>query len=149
MSMESSFIYGYGFELNNNDEKFADFLCKHKDTFCAWDSENKIFPSFKKLVENKDFDKIHDLFEEYDIEHTGLIIAGIMTRETGIRFDYCPYDDSCNTSEAILFSETYPWMLNEKERLLTESELCNICKKYMTELGISGLPGLVEQEYYG
>ena len=60
-----------------------------------------------------------------------------MSRETGVRFDYCPPDGDCNTSAAVLYSESYPWQMNEVERDLTAEKLTEICKTYMNELGMN------------
>ena len=72
-----------------------------------------------------------------------------MSRETGIRFDYCPPCGDCDTLAAVLYSESYPWRMNEVERDLTAEKLTEICKTYMNELGLDDEPDFLAQEYYG
>lgn len=120
MSMRSSFIYGYGFNCNCDDGALVDFIKKHK-----YSCDNN------------------------GIEGIGSVIANIMSRETGIRFIYCPPDDECNTFASVVFEQGYPWQLNESEKELTEEKLSNICKKYMDELRITDVPDYLELEYYG
>lgn len=150
MSMKSDFIYGYGFKFDCDIRKFSDFLSNHKKAFCVADKEREVFSSFESLLEKEDFEGIQELFETYsERESVGPVVAFIMSQETGIRFDYCSADAECDTPEAILFAETYPWFLNDREKLITEEELCDICRKYMNELDITEKSGFMEQEYYG
>lgn len=97
---------------------------------------------------------LDDVFCDYDCDSSGCqglgaVIANIMSRETGVRFDYCQPDGDCDTSAAVLYSESYPWQMNEVERDLTAEKLTEICKTYMNELGIDGEPDFLAQEYYG
>ena len=39
MSMRTSIVYGYGFEVDITDDKLIDFIKAHKDTFCKSDEE--------------------------------------------------------------------------------------------------------------
>ena len=150
MAMRSSFVYGYGFEFDCDIRKFADFLSTHKEDFCVADKEKEVFSSFENLLKKEDFESIQELFDTYsERESVGPVVAFIMSQETGISFDYCSVDADCDTPEAILFAETYPWLLNDREKLVTEEELCGICRKYMNELDIAEKPGFLEQEYYG
>lgn len=150
MSMKSGFIYGYGFKFDCETRRFADFLSNHKEAFCVADKEREVFSSFESLLEKEDFEGIQELFETYsERESVGPVVAFIMSQETGIRFDYCSADADCDTPEAILFAETYPWLLNDREKLVKEEELRDICRKYINELNITEKPGFLEQEYYG
>ena len=42
MSMSSSHIYGYGFEFEYKETKFAEFLKNHKNSFCISDQEKEL-----------------------------------------------------------------------------------------------------------
>lgn len=152
MSMQSSFIYGYGFNCDCDDEKLIDFVKAHKKTFCKSETEIKLYEEMLKDTENE-YD-LEDFFMEYScdsncMEGNGAVIANIMSRETGIRFIYCQPDGDCDTSASVVFEEGYPWQLNETEKELTKEKLAGICKKYMDELGITGTPDYLSLEYYG
>lgn len=154
MSMSSSHIYGYGFEFEYKGAKFTEFLKKHKDSFCISDKEKELYSKFEAYAKDKNWKEIEFLLADYSgeangIQNVGFVVANIMYRETGIRFVYCLPDGDCDTPEAILFEEAYPWSFTERERLLTEEELQEICLRYMDELGISDEPDYLSQEYYG
>lgn len=148
MSMRSSFIYGYGFNCDCDDGALVDFIKEHKDTFCKTEKEKELYNDIFN------YNYLEDLFEHYSCDNTGMegigsVIANIMSRETGIRFVYCPPDDECNTFASVVFEQGYPWQLNESEKELTEEKLSNICKKYMDELRITDVPDYLALEYYG
>lgn len=152
MSMKSTFIYGYGFYCDCDNEKLIDFVKKHKKTFCKSEGETKLYENLLKFVGNE-YD-MEDFFARYScdtnsMEGNGAVIANIMSRETGIRFLYCLPDDACDTAASIVFEVSYPWQLNEVEKYLTEEKLSNICKQYIEELGIKEIPNYLELEYYG
>ena len=149
--MSRSFIYGYGFNSDCDEEKLIEFIKTHKDTFCKSDKEKKLYKDMLSYAEKK-YD-LEDFFAYYscdnmDTEGIGAVIANIMSRETGIRFTYCPSGDCC-LHDSIVFKEKYPWQINESEKELTEEKLLNICKKYMNELGITNSPDYLSLEYYG
>ena len=148
MSMRSSFIYGYGFHCDCDDEKLAAFVKNHKESFCQSEEENNLYNT---LMENHE---LGNLFDRYPcdanyMEGNGAVITNIMSRETGIRFLYCLPDGDCDTLAAVVFEENYPWNLNEVEKNLTEEQLGEICSKYMLELGIDNDPDYLSLEYYG
>lgn len=154
MSMNSSFIYGYGFPCDCKDENLVKFILAHKKTFCQSESEIVLH---QKLVEatkeNSNMD-LEDFFTNYECDMNGLtglgaIIANIMSRETGIHFLYSPSDDSCSTPNAVVFEVSYPWQLNDIERALTEEQLTVSCKTYMQELGIQAEPDYLALEHFG
>ena len=121
MSMKSSFVYGYGFKFDCETRRFVSFLSNHKEAFCATDKEKEMFSSFENLLKKEDFESIRELFETYsNRESVGPVVAFIMSQETGIRFDYCSAEAECDTPEAILFAVTYPWLLNDREKMVTE-----------------------------
>lgn len=152
MSMRSSFIYGYGFNCDCDDEKLIDFVKTHKETFCKSETETKLYEEMLKHTENE-YD-LKDFFNGYSCESSGLdgngaVIANIMSRETGIRFMYCQPNIDCDTYASVVFEESYPWQLNEIEQNLTEEKLSDICKQYIEELGIAVTPDYLTLEYYG
>ena len=152
MSMRSSFIYGYGFNCDCEDEKLIDFVKAHKETFCKSEAEIKLYEEMLKYTESE-YD-LEDFFDRYSCESSGMegngaVISNIMSRETGIRFMYCQPDGDCDTYASIVFEEGYPWHLNEVEKNLTEEKLQSICKQYMNELGIDDTPDYLNLEYWG
>lgn len=153
MSMNSSFIYGYGFNCDSDEGKLIDFIKEHRETFCKSDREKELYNDMLNYTESEYYG-LEDFFEDYSCDNTGMegmgaVIANIMSRETGIRFAYCQPDGDCNTLASVVFEEGYPWQLNENEKELTEEKLLNICKKYMNELGITDNPDYLSLEYYG
>lgn len=154
MSMRSSFIHGYGFELycNDNEGKIIDFIKTHKDTFCKSDREKEIYSNILEYIEWQD--NLEDFFEDYTCEISGMegfgaAISNIMCRETGIRFEYQKGDECCSSFPSVVFSTGYPWGYNRVEKSLTEKDIFNICKKYMKELNINTEPAYLSIEYYG
>ena len=75
-------------------------------------------------------------------------MAVIIRRETGINFKFYAAENDLGTPPAILWVPMYPWMLNEKEKGITESDLYDFCRKYMDELEIYCDPEEMELEYY-
>lgn len=151
MSMNSSFIYGYGFNSDCDEEKLISFIKEHRETFCDSAKKEELYNDILDY-ENSQY-TLEDLFENYDYDTTGTeglgaVIANIMSRETGINFIYCQPDETCNTLASVVFEESYPWLLNKTEKELTQEELSKICKIYMDELGISGEPDTLALEYY-
>ena len=151
MSMKSSFIYGFGFNCDCKEEKLIDFVKTHKEAFCRSDKEKKLYENMLDYTASE-YD-LEEFFEDYCCDNTalngnGAVIANIMSRETGIRFEYCQPDDACETLASVVFGAGYPWQLNEVEKNLTEEKLSNICKRYMDELGITDDPDYLNLEYY-
>ena len=65
-----------------------------------------------------------------------------------INFKFYAAENDLGTPPAILWVPMYPWMLNEKEKGITESDLYDFCRKYMDELEIYCDPEEMELEYY-
>ncbi len=150
--MRSSFIYGYGFNCDCDDDKLIDFIKAHKETFCKTEREKKLYEEMLIHTENE-YD-LEDFFEDYSCEYCGMegngaVISNIMSRETGIRFMYCQPDEDCDTLASVVFEGGYSWQLNEAEKSLIEEKLAAICNRYMNELGITGTPDYLELEYFG
>lgn len=159
MTCNTDVLYGYGFEIGILDKtSLIDFMKNHEDTFCLSDLDKNYYEKFRELIQG-DFEitDLERIFEGYACDASGLngigaVISNIMYRETGIRFEYQPGQAECDGEASVLFSETYPWNFNEVERELTEDAMKEICKEYMTELGIScneNMPGFLRIEYYG
>lgn len=152
MSMNSFHIYGYGFASDCDEEKLIDFIKAHKDTFCRSDKEKEMY---KEMFDHTsgEYD-LEDFFSSYSDdqngnEGSGAVISNIMSRETGLRFEYCKPDSDCGTSASVVFPWGYPWQYNEAEKNLTQEKLDEICKVYIDELGILEDPEELELEYWG
>lgn len=158
MSMRSSFVYGMGFEVNKvSTLDMVDFIKNHKETFCESETEKQIF----KDLEDTDngifaYNYMEDFFDNYDYacdcsysEGFGAVISNIMSRETGIRFEYQQGQDDCGSVPTIMLSDVPVWCYNEAEKNLTEDKFYEICDKYMRELGLEGRADYVEVEYFG
>jgi len=163
MSFNVDNVYGYGFEVsfggdNFDSKKFFGFLRNHKETIKGlYDGESII-----KFIENENPD-IDDFCEEFadreNCEGYGYntaknIIADIMNKETGIRFTNQLDMDS--DKEFVMLPECMPWLLNEKEKALTEKDLHDICVKYCSEIGLpteeereGQIFGMQKVEYFG
>lgn len=151
MSMRTSIVHGYGFEMHGDENVIANFVNKHAATIVKRNKSLEI-----SLLNDCHYENIDNIIDDYDdIEcdvtgHQGLvaIIANIISEETGISFQYESGDDACGSSPTILFCEAYPWQMNEIEKQLTEDKLENIINKYIDELGIITTKGYMEVEYY-
>ena len=155
MSSHSSFVYGYGFGGVDliEDEVLKRFIVSHKSAFCHSDKEKQLFAEIEADLEDEL--PIGDLFERYccdvsGLEGIGAVVSNIMSRETGIRFEYECGDADCDSYPSVLLAECMPWMMNETEKALTEDTLFEICKQYMNELGLNNdYPDGLGIEYYG
>lgn len=153
MSMSTMMVYGFGFECDTEDSILVQFIKNHKEAFCKTAWEKDVYKKILTYSPKNQF-KLADVICDYacdsgGCEGLGAVIANIMSRGTGIRFDYCPPNDDCNTLATVLYSESYPWQMNEVERDLTAEKLTEICKTYMKELGLDDEPDFLAQEYYG
>lgn len=152
--MKTSVAYGYGFYCDCSEEKLIDFIKNHKETFCKSNAEEELFKEMFDRTKNE-YD-LEYLFKDYGCKSTGVcgigaVIANIMSRETGIRFDYCEPDEACGTPASVMFGSGYPWQLTEAEKNLTEEKLESMCRKYAEELGIDVTEniGYLALEYCG
>jgi len=157
-------ICGYGFPIADGDavtldfEKAKEFLKKHVGSFGQTDEEMQIVNALEHAEsEDAEDDELEDVM--YDIEDSfedeetgdtgfGAVLAVIMRRETGINFKFYAAENDLGTPPAILCIPMYPWMLNKKEKGITESDLYYFCRKYMDELEIYCDPEEMELEYY-
>lgn len=163
MSFSVDHVYGYGFEIsfggdNFDSKKFFDFLRNHKETIKdLYDGE-----SLLKFIEqeNPDIDEFCEEFadrencEGYGYNTARNIVADIMNKETGIRFTN--QLDMESDTEYVMLPECMPWLMNEKEKALTEKDLHNICVKYCSEIGLpteeeheGQIFGMQKVEYFG
>lgn len=153
MSMRSSHVYGYGFHCDCEDQKIIEFIKSHKKTFCKSEMETDLYNEMLEYTAGE-YD-LEDFFMDYSCTSCGAagigaVISNIMTRETGVRFEFHNSQEECDTKASVLYGIGYPWQLNETEKELTEEKLENICSIYMQELGIpSSEMGYLELEYYG
>ena len=158
MSTRSSFVYGMGFEVDEvKTLAMVNFIKKHKETFCRSEKENQIFDDLED-TDNGIFtyNYMEEFFDNYEYacdcscsEGFGAIISNIMSRETGIRFEYQRGQDDCGSVPTVLFSDAPIWCYNEVEKNLTEDKFYEICDKYMQELGLEGRADYMKVEYYG
>lgn len=152
MSMNSSFIYGYGFSCTCDETSVRRFIKNHKEIFCQSDKE---YMQYQELIDDVgNHLDLEEFFADYECETNGLsgigaVIANIMSRETGIRFLYAVADDECGTEASVVFEQGLPWNFNEVEQKLTEDRLEEICKGYCKELHINNAPDFLALEYYG
>ena len=157
MSMRSSFVYGFGFEVENVlDRVLLDFMINHRNTFCKTEIENELFCEVVNFTDEDLYAYgLEDFFESYSCdcsgqEGCGAIISNIISRETGIRVQYEMGQSECCSYPSVLFTETYPWLCNEKEKNLTIESLTEILLPYAEELGLSKDDiDALEIEYYG
>ena len=159
MSCSTDIVYGYGFEVANLDKDlFAEFLKNHKNTLCKEDCYKSYYDSFEKLSEDDfEMEDLEEVFEGFSCAASGsnglgAVVSSIMYLETGIRFEYQPGQAECDGEASVLFSEAYPWNLNEVEKGLTQDAMQEVLKKYMAELGIlsnENLPDFLRVEYFG
>lgn len=154
MSMQSSFLYGYGFPCTCDDIKLITFVKNHKNTFCQSEDETSLFEELLELTKEASDINMEEFFQNYScdasgVEGFGSVISNIISRETNIRFIYAPSNDECGTESSVLFEQAMPWQLNATEKALTESELDDICIKYTKELGINTEPDYLALEYFG
>ena len=137
MSMRMDITYGYGFDPSKvKADRLVSFIKKHKEAFVKGEYEEGLFNEIISLTENN-YDSVFDILEEYEGNHSYTCtpyaaISEIITSETDVRFE-------CDCGEydtAIMFTETYPWHLTEKERKITPEAIDTMLIPYMKELGL-------------
>lgn len=158
MSMNTWIVYGNGFNINKvKPLTMIDFIKKHKKTFCQSETEKDIY---KNLTDTDNgifaYNYMDDFFTDYGYscecsghEGFGAVISNIMSRETGIRFEFQRGCDDCGSEPSVLFSDAPVWCYNETEKCLTEDKFMEVCDKYMQELEIEGRADFLSLEYYG
>lgn len=139
MSMSYGAMYGYGLNTEQleaiDQETLALFIKNHFSEFNKTWEESEDKPLKEAAIE-----EIIDFFEYYESENGYCgrvamleIIADVMTKETGIRFEFFSFEEEM----VLVLPETMPWILNEKEKTLSgPDELQEIFKPYLCELGI-------------
>ena len=136
----TSIIYGYGFVFSCSKQDFSNFVTNHRKNISP-----EVFDSCKRMLQ----DDYEECWKYEQVLPAGEMIAHVMTAETGIQFDLCQPDAECGTPAAIIFQETYPWLLSEREKNLTQNEVESICERYRKELGIPDASDFLELEYFG
>ncbi|MDD6990001.1 hypothetical protein [Ruminococcus sp.] len=157
MSMKSSIIYGYGFSIENvTEETLAQFILNHRNVFSKDKEENGVCDLAEQLLKKQagEYELLRYL-SDYEDDNSGnsgfgAVISNIMSRETGILFQYESGQSDCNSKKHILFPECFSWQLNDKEKELTEESLREIMSKYAVELNLETSDvGYHSVEYYG
>lgn len=157
-------VYGYGFVFDKEElqlELVMDFILHHAKVFQRTDEETQLVELMRELKGQQAAGE--DISEDLEAEMEdmelyyqddssrqhgiGAVLATIMRRETGLRFQYWPDCEGYSTEPAVLWKATYPWEMNEKEKDLKEHRLYDICRAYMEELGLDDDPEELEQIY--
>lgn len=146
MSMSTSIVYGYGFPIKDvTVETINSFLETHTDLIPNYHTMEECEEELKKCLPK------YYTCGVSGQEGVGAVISNIMTKETGIRFEYQPsMQEYSDDSPCIIFSECLPWLLSEKEKELTQDSLDDIMMPYIKELGLS--PDICDRqqiEYWG
>ncbi len=156
MSMTTDIIYGYGFPVYVSDEHLRVFIEKHKDIVVTLDMGREIVDWIEDHVSTgKPLDSLKERFYDYTSVHSGDcgiygVIADVMWKETGIRFEYhVPQESDAEEDDVILFPSCYPWTYNQIESSLTLAKLDEVYKKYIEELGGQLKTGDIKLEYWG
>ncbi len=152
MGVRNAIIYGYGFMDIFTTDEIANFIKNHKETFCK---SAKEFELYDKVLKYTNAEELEDDFymSGYECDNssaTGIraAISNIMSRETGINFQYEEGGDGYS-SPMIMLAECMPWYYNDIEKKLTEKSLRDICIKYAKELGADkSSVDYQEVEYY-
>ena len=135
MSMQTECIYGIGFQIKIEPDQLQKFLQDHRESL-------KQLKEVESILECLDLDE--DNFENALLgfeywpnsgfgDSLTATIADIITVETGLPIAYYPPAED-NEEESILYEQTYPWEMNDKERNLTKDELITMFEKYAKEL---------------
>ena len=156
MNIQTSIVYGYGFDISVSDENLKNFILNHKESLLELLEENSDIEKVLKYVRQNDVTvPLKDTFAGYCGMFSAdggiyAIIADIMYVETGIRFEYRRPQDEDDQNEAIILPETNPWYFNEAEKAIEgEEQMDEILGKYMSELGIMNKPYSIRFEYFG
>lgn len=161
MSMQTSIVRGYGVSSTVLDhvttKNVLDFVEKHCSTLYKKmmeevDSENKSNLEAECedwLNENGEFGNGFRDSEEWE-EGKFHLIASVMEKETGIKFEYVRGNDpDLDGNAAILLPSCMPWEYSATERKVTEQELSDLFRDYFSDLKLDGTPDYVEVFYYG
>lgn len=151
MSMQTDCIYGYGFKVYASDEQLKQFIEKHRDTIACLDLGRTLL-DYMDRCEDDEFNPKED-FHDWENEATGDIglygmIADVMYKETGIIFEYRNSQDD-EDDDVIILPQMYPWQMNDKEKILSQEALDNICNQYIKDLGNQLKPEFIRLEYFG
>ena len=150
MSMQTNCVYGYGFIVYASDEELRNFITKHEETVGKLELGREILSYLENSTPDS-FNPKEDFFDYQQLNSSSQgfygIIADVMSKETGITFEYLAGQE--DDDDAIAFCQTYPWNFNEKEKILTEDDLEKICKEYIADLGGQLKPDHIRMEYFG
>ncbi len=134
MSRKSWTEEGYGFALNGNTAKIAEFLIANGD----YDEDTQ-----EEMRECEDFIEL----EEYIEDPIPWAIANIINKIEGAELvkGYRSCGDT-NQEEMLGIEPLYPWQM---EKPLTKDEADALLKKYAGLLGITQEPDYFTAEYFG
>lgn len=150
MSMQTDCVYGYGFSVYASDEELKQFILKHKDTVATLDEGRRLLDYMDGCTDDE-FNPKEDFFDwqcetSTDDGFYG-IIADVMCRETGIMFEYFVAQE--DEDDAIIFRETMPWLMSQREKELTKVSMDAILRKYIDDLGGHLQIDSIRLEYFG
>lgn len=161
MSMQTSIVRGYGVDSTVLDhvttKNVLDFVEKrcpvlYETMMEEVGSEDGSYLEAECedwLCENGEFGDGFRNSEEWE-EGKFHLIASVMERETGVRFEYAQGNDpDLDGNAAILLPSCMPWEYSETEHKVTEQELSDLFKKYLSDLELGVEPDYVEVFYYG
>lgn len=155
MSMYSTMVYGYGFEINTvTNEQIYKFMKNHKDTIKMIGDDELLNFINKPDITPDDIANMDDTFIDFENEYYGedglySIISNIMSIETNINFGYFKGTDGCIGEMSICLQDAQPWQYNKTEKELTQEKLDDILTKYKTELGLDVPIEHLCIEYFG
>lgn len=150
--MKTDIIYGFGFECSLVNEKhFAEFIRKHKEVLNMSEIEKFMVHVAENAPEH--IKECMDELKEYSCDNSGeesvyAFISNVMTRETGINFEYRDSNEDYNQYPVIMFVENVPWLYNSAEKELTRDSLYEIMDRYAKELYLTQDPDYISVEYF-
>lgn len=132
MSFETWHNYGYGImidDITTDTGKILNLLDKapkFKENFLGWIKE-----SYDRDINDVDYDEMMEYEDDPGYRGLGPILSGVIQEAEDIEFLLC---DDYDGHQYLLYPETYPWCLSEKERNFTEQDVKDIFEKYLTVL---------------
>lgn len=151
MSMQSSIVYGYGFQATCiADERLRSFILAHAATIR--ENHDDYADDLLDFAANDFSASVEDAFCDLECEESQqqgalAIVSNTMSEETGIGFEYQPGQSDCDSEPTILLTSALPWMFNDAEKALNLERANTIMSAYMAELGIPGEPADISAEY--
>ena len=139
MSYKTWIVYGYGFnvgEIKTNCYRVKE-LAKLSSNY-ADDVNDILHEKFGEQAKDDEFLKTqdaYDAFANYDFEYSvglsgliGDLFADVIKEFT------VTYTTNYEGDGFVLFEQTFPWFLSEKEKILTHLDVASIFRKYIAIL---------------